>query len=85
MISAIVIGLIIGIIAKFLMPGKDPGGAIVTVLIGIAGAAIAQWIGVATNAYADGQPAGWVASIAGAMLLLWGYRVVIGRRGHRTV
>lgn len=85
MISAIVVGLIIGIIAKFMMPGKDPGGAIVTILLGIAGAAIAQWIGVATGAYNEGEPAGWIASIAGAMLLLWGYRVFLGRRGHRTV
>lgn len=80
MISAIVIGLIAGAIAKFLMPGKDPGGWIVTALLGMAGAATAHFIGVRTGMYAEGEPAGFLAAVLGSMLLLWIYRMVVTRR-----
>lgn len=68
------IGLVIGVVAKFLMPGKDPGGLIITMAIGIAGSFIASFIGQSVNWYAQGEPAGFIASVFGAMLLLWVYR-----------
>ncbi len=84
MIWAIVIGLIVGAIAKFLMPGNDPGGIIVTILLGIAGSIVSNWIGSAMGLYAQGEPAGIIASVLGAMLLLFIYRLVISRRGRLT-
>jgi uncharacterized membrane protein YeaQ/YmgE (transglycosylase-associated protein family) len=75
----IIIGLIVGAIAKLIMPGRDPGGFIVTILLGIAGALVAGWIGRALNWYAEGQPAGFIASVIGAILLLLIYRMIRGR------
>ena len=82
MISAIIIGLIVGAIAKFLMPGRDPGGIIVTILIGIAGSVVAGFLGRALGWYAPGQSAGFIASVLGAVLLLWIYRMVVARRAR---
>ena len=79
-ISAIIIGLIVGAIAKFLMPGKDPGGFIVTILIGIAGASVAHFLGRGLGWYADGEPAGFIASVIGAIILLALYRLIAGKR-----
>jgi uncharacterized membrane protein YeaQ/YmgE (transglycosylase-associated protein family) len=77
----IVIGGLAGGIAKLLMPGRDPGGCIVTVLLGIAGALVAGWIGRAIGWYGpNDQGAGFVAAIVGALVLLLLYRVVAGRR-----
>jgi uncharacterized membrane protein YeaQ/YmgE (transglycosylase-associated protein family) len=76
----LVSGLIIGAIAKLLMPGDDPGGIIVTMLLGIAGALVGGWVGQAVGWYQPGEPAGWIASILGAILLLAIYRMIIGRR-----
>lgn len=76
---AIIIGFFAGLIAKLLMPGKDPGGFIITTLLGITGAVLATWIGQAAGWYAEGQNAGFLASIAGAFLLLLFYRLI---RGH---
>ncbi len=73
---AIIIGLIVGVVAKFLMPGKDPGGFVVTSLLGIAGAVTASFIGQAMGLYLDGEPAGFFASVIGAMLLLFLYRMI---------
>jgi len=72
----IIIGFVVGLIAKLLMPGRDPGGFIITTLLGIAGAFVASYLGRALNLYGPGQPAGFVASIIGAILLLVLYRVV---------
>jgi uncharacterized membrane protein YeaQ/YmgE (transglycosylase-associated protein family) len=80
MIWAIIVGLIVGIIAKFLMPGKDPGGFIVTIILGILGATVASWIGQKMGMYAEGEPVGFIASVLGAMLLLFIYRLIVGRR-----
>jgi uncharacterized membrane protein YeaQ/YmgE (transglycosylase-associated protein family) len=78
----LIIGLVVGAIAKFLMPGKDPGGFIVTMLIGVAGALLAGFIGRALGWYAEpGEGPGIIASIIGAMLLLFIYRLFVGRRG----
>lgn len=79
-IYAIIIGLVIGIVAKFLMPGKDPGGFIITTLLGIAGSIVAKYIAQAMGWYRAGEPAGFIASVVGAIILLVLYRVVVGRR-----
>lgn len=76
----LIIGLVIGAIAKLLMPGKDPGGCIITMLIGIAGAFVAGYLGRVLGWYQPGQPAGFIASVIGAMLLLLLYRLIAGRR-----
>ena len=72
---AFIIGLIVGVVAKLLMPGKDPGGFIVTGLIGIAGSLVATWLGQAVGWYAQGQAAGFIMSVVGAVVLLALYRV----------
>jgi uncharacterized membrane protein YeaQ/YmgE (transglycosylase-associated protein family) len=74
------IGGIAGAIAKMLMPGRDPGGCIITILLGIAGALIAGWIGHKIGWYNTGEGAGFVAAIVGAVILLFIYRLVAGRR-----
>ena len=82
-LSWILFGLVVGIIAKLVTPGRDPGGFIITMLLGIAGALLGGFIGRAMGFYAPNEPAGWLMSIGGAILLLVLYRVVAGRR--RTV
>ncbi len=77
----LVIGLVVGAIAKLLTPGRDPGGCIITMLIGIAGAFVAGYLGRALGWYQPGQPAGFIASVIGAMLLLLIYRMIAGKRG----
>jgi uncharacterized membrane protein YeaQ/YmgE (transglycosylase-associated protein family) len=79
-IWTLVIGLIIGAVAKFLTPGRDPGGCIITMLIGIAGSFVASYLGQAMGWYQPGQPAGFIASVIGAMLLLLLYRLIFGSR-----
>lgn len=80
LIWTLVIGLLIGAVAKFLMPGRDPGGCIITMLIGVAGSFIAWYLGQAMHWYEQGQPAGFIASVIGAMLLLLLYRLIAPRR-----
>ena len=85
-ITTIIVGLIIGLLAKFLMPGRDPGGFIVTTLIGIAGAFIGTFVGRALGLYQPGQAAGWIMSVVGAILLLFIYRLIVkGRPPRPTV
>lgn len=76
----LIIGLIVGALAKLFMPGKDPGGVIVTMLLGVAGALVAGFLGRALGWYYEGESAGLIASIIGAVLLLAIYRAVLGRR-----
>lgn len=76
----IVIGGIAGGIAKLLMPGKDPGGCIITILLGVAGAVIAGWLGHAVGWYDTGEGAGFIAAIVGAFILLFIYRMIANRR-----
>ncbi len=77
----IVFGLIVGAVAKFIMPGRDPGGLIVTILLGIAGAVAGGYLGQALGFYQPGQPAGFVMSVVGAVILLAVYRMVFGKKG----
>ena len=77
-ITTLCIGLVVGVIAKLLMPGRDPGGCIITILLGIAGSFVGTWIG--RLFFAGNYAAGWIMSIVGAMLLLLLYRLVVGRK-----
>jgi uncharacterized membrane protein YeaQ/YmgE (transglycosylase-associated protein family) len=72
----LLIGLVIGAVAKFLMPGQDPGGIIVTMLIGIAGSFVATYIGQVLGWYQPGQSAGFIMSVLGAILLLGIYQLI---------
>ncbi len=76
----LIIGLVVGALAKLIMPGKDPGGIIVTMLLGIAGAFLGGWLGRVVGLYQEGQGAGFIMSLIGAIILLAIYRLVIGRR-----
>lgn len=76
----IVFGLIVGIVAKLLMPGRDPGGFIVTILIGICGALLGGWLGRTAGWYGPNDSAGYLVSILGAIVLLALYRMVASRR-----
>jgi uncharacterized membrane protein YeaQ/YmgE (transglycosylase-associated protein family) len=75
-----IIGLIIGAVAKLLMPGKDPGGWIVTMLLGLAGSFVAGYLGRMFGWYQEGQPAGFLMSVIGAVLLLILYRMLIVKK-----
>lgn len=75
----ILIGFIIGLVAKFLMPGCDPGGFIITALIGIAGSFVATYLGMAMGWYRNGETAGFIAGVLGALVLLVAYRLVSAR------
>jgi uncharacterized membrane protein YeaQ/YmgE (transglycosylase-associated protein family) len=74
MLWTIVIGLVAGVLAKFFMPGKDPGGILVTILLGIVGAVVATFLGRAVGWYQEGQAAGFIAATLGAILVLFVYR-----------
>jgi len=80
----IIIGGLAGVIAKFIMPGRDPGGIIVTILLGVAGAVLAGFLGQAVGWYDAGEGAGFLAAIVGALILLVIYRMVVGRRAPRV-
>jgi uncharacterized membrane protein YeaQ/YmgE (transglycosylase-associated protein family) len=76
----IIIGFVIGLVARALMPGRDPAGVVMTIVIGIVGSFIAGFLGQALGLYRAGEPAGFLASVVGAMILLFAYRAVVGRR-----
>ncbi len=80
MLWALLIGLFVGIVAKFLMPGNDPGGFIITALLGIAGAGVAHWIGSSMGMYKENEPVGFFAAVIGAMILLFIYRAVFVKK-----
>jgi uncharacterized membrane protein YeaQ/YmgE (transglycosylase-associated protein family) len=79
-IWTILIGFIVGIVARFLMPGRDPAGFFITALIGIAGSMIATYLGRFMGFYQVGESAGFVAAVVGAIILLFLYRMVSGKR-----
>ena len=76
----IVFGLVVGVVAKFVMPGRDPGGMIVTIVLGIVGAMLGGWIGRALGVYQPGQPAGFIMAVIGAIVVLAVYRLAFS--GH---
>jgi uncharacterized membrane protein YeaQ/YmgE (transglycosylase-associated protein family) len=78
-IGWIVFGLVVGLIAKFLMPGRDPGGFVITAVIGIVGAVLGGFVGRMIGLYKDGDPVGFVMAVIGAIILLAAYRFTIGR------
>ena len=77
---AIIIGFIVGVVAKFLMPGRDPGGFFITAILGIVGALLATFLGQAMGLYAAGQAAGFIASVIGALIVLFIYNMVRRKR-----
>jgi uncharacterized membrane protein YeaQ/YmgE (transglycosylase-associated protein family) len=79
-IWTIIIGLLAGIVAKLLMPGKDPGGFIITILLGIAGAFLATYLGQAIGWYHAGQAAGFIGAVIGAIIILILYRLLFRRK-----
>jgi uncharacterized membrane protein YeaQ/YmgE (transglycosylase-associated protein family) len=79
-IWTLIIGLVVGALAKLVMPGKDPGGVIITILLGIAGSLVAYFIGRAAGWYNVNEGAGFIASILGAIAVLAGYRAITGRK-----
>jgi uncharacterized membrane protein YeaQ/YmgE (transglycosylase-associated protein family) len=81
----LIIGLVVGALAKLVMPGKDPGGIIVTMLLGIAGSFLAGLIGRGVGWYEQGQSAGFIASVVGAIIILAIYRLIVRRRRPATV
>ncbi len=79
MIWTLLIGLIVGALAKLVTPGKDPGGCIITTLLGLAGAGVAGMIGRGLGWYQPHEPAGFIAALLGAILLLLVYRLIRGK------
>ena len=79
-IGSIIIGGLAGVVAKFLMPGRDPGGFIITILLGIGGAMVATWLGQAVGWYRAGDSAGFIGAVIGAVIILFIYRMVAQRR-----
>ena len=79
-IWSIIIGFIAGVVAKFLMPGRDPGGFIITTILGVIGAVVATYLGQAVGWYRPGKGAGFIGAVVGAVILLAIYRMVVGRR-----
>jgi uncharacterized membrane protein YeaQ/YmgE (transglycosylase-associated protein family) len=79
-IGAIIIGFFAGLIAKFLMPGRDPGGFIITIVLGIVGAFVATWIGQTIGWYQEGEAAGFIGAIIGSIIVLFIYRMIVSRR-----
>jgi uncharacterized membrane protein YeaQ/YmgE (transglycosylase-associated protein family) len=79
-LAMIVVGLIVGAVGKFLMPGTDPGGIIVTILLGIAGSVVGGYLGRALGLYQPGQAAGFIMSVIGAVVLLFAYRALTRSR-----
>jgi uncharacterized membrane protein YeaQ/YmgE (transglycosylase-associated protein family) len=79
-LGMILSGLIVGALAKFLMPGKDPGGWFITILLGIAGSIVGGFLGRTLGFYREGEAAGWILSTVGALLILWVYRLVKSRK-----
>jgi uncharacterized membrane protein YeaQ/YmgE (transglycosylase-associated protein family) len=79
-IGTIIFGLIVGFFAKLLMPGRDPGGVLVTILLGIVGSVVGRFVGQALGFYGPDDPAGFLMSLIGAILLLAIYRAVVKRK-----
>ena len=81
----LLIGLVAGALGKLIMPGRDPGGIIVTILLGIAGAVVGGWMGRVLGLYNEGDAAGFLMALLGSILLLALYRIIVGRRRTTVV
>ena len=81
MLMTIVIGFIVGLVAKFLTPGRDPSGFLITIALGIGGSLLATYGGQALGLYSAGEPAGFIGSVIGAIILLAIYHLVTKRSG----
>ena len=79
-IGWIFFGLVVGVVGKFLMPGRDPGGWVITILLGIGGALIGGFVGQSLGFYREGEPAGFIMAVIGSILLLVIYRMFVGKR-----
>lgn len=79
-IGWILFGLVVGIVGKLLMPGRDPGGFVITILLGVGGALLGGFIGQSLGFYREGEPAGFIMAVLGSILLLVIYRLFVGRR-----
>jgi uncharacterized membrane protein YeaQ/YmgE (transglycosylase-associated protein family) len=75
----ILFGLVVGVVAKFLMPGRDPGGFVITIVLGIVGAFVGGFVGRMLGWYRDGDPVGFVMAVLGAIVVLVIYRMTVGR------
>ncbi|MGH7827850.1 MAG: GlsB/YeaQ/YmgE family stress response membrane protein [Candidatus Binatia bacterium] len=80
LLTTIIVGFVVGIIAKFIMPGKENMGIIATTLLGIAGSLAATYLGQAVGWYQAGEATGWIGSIVGAFVLLWVYQKIKAKR-----
>ena len=80
LIGWIFFGLIVGVIGKLLMPGRDPGGFVITILLGIAGALLGGFLGRSLGLYREDDPVGFIIAVIGSIILLMIYRFVVGRR-----
>jgi len=83
-IGWIVFGLVVGIVAKLLMPGRDPGGFVVTILLGIGGALLGGFVGRAIGWYREGDPVGFVMAVLGSIIVIVIYRALSGGLHHRV-
>ena len=79
-IGWIFFGLVVGIVGKLLTPGRDPGGFILTIVLGIAGALIGGFLGQSLGFYREGEPVGFIMAVVGSVILLLLYRMIAGRR-----
>ena len=79
-IGTLLVGLIAGVIAKLLMPGKDPGGCIITILLGIVGSFVATYLGKLLGIYEPGDTAGFIGATIGAIIILWLYRIILKKK-----
>ena len=82
-IGTLIIGLLAGLVARFLMPGRDAAGFIVTMLLGVAGAFLATWLGQRLGWYREGETAGFIGAVVGALIILLIYRIAFARRAER--
>lgn len=84
-LAILIIGLLAGIVAKLLMPGRDPGGFIITTVLGVVGAFVATWLGHASGWYRPGEAAGFIGAVVGAVIVLALYRLIRGAPGDGRV
>jgi len=83
-IWTIIIGFLAGVVAKLLMPGKDPGGFIITTILGIVGAVLATFLGRLIGWYQEGESGGFIAAVVGAIIILLIYRLIKGKKSTAT-